>query len=168
MIFMSKKLALTEQVSYVLGMYAHTKQEASASVAAESDSEAAIEKFVSIALKELRIEPNKILLSEGEGRHRAMFYNSKIRKLFNKALERKTRVFKYANAYAAQYVAGMYDAVGGINAKGVFLSGIDAADALLLQNIGIHEMQQGSKHYISNQSHFASFIREYSTKLPRK
>ncbi len=165
---MSKKLALTETISYVLGMYAHSPQEERASVAAESGSEVAIQKFAEIALKELGIEPNKILLSEKEGKHRAMFYNSKIRKLFDRALERKTKIFKYANAYAAQYVAGMYDSAGGINAKGLFFSGLDAADLLLLQNVGIHGLDQGSKHYISNQTHFAAFIGAYSAKLPHK
>ncbi len=165
---MAKKLKLTEQTSYMLGIYAHSPQEPSASVAASSESETAIEKFASIAYKELGIEPNKILISEEKGVYRAMFYNSKLKKLFDKALQRKTRVFKYANAYSAQYVAGMFDAAGGINTKGIFLSGIDDADSLLLQNVGVHEDVQGSKHYVRNQSAFASFIRQYSTKLPRK
>jgi hypothetical protein len=163
---MAKKLKLTEQASYMLGIYSHSPQEPSASVAAESGSEAAIEKFSYIALNELGIEPNKILVSQGEGTYRALFYNSKIRKLFGKALERKTKLFKYENAYAAQYVAGMFDAVGGVNARGLFLSGIDAGDSVILENLQLHTMQQGSKHYISNHTRFTAFVKKYSAKLP--
>lgn len=163
---MSKKLALTEQTSYMLGIYAHSPQEPSASVAAESGSEAAIEKFSYIALNELGIEPNKILVSQDKDTYRALFYHSKIRKLFDRALERKTKLFKYENAHAAQYLAGTFDAVGGINTKGTYLAGIDAADSVILENLGLHTMQQGSKHYMNNAGKFIEFVKKYSAKLP--
>ncbi len=165
---MSKKLKMGEGVSYMLGMYSHSPQKERASITAASSSEAAVEKFSYLALNELGIEPNKIIVGENEGMCNVTFYNSKLRKLFDAALEKKLRLFKYENAYAAQYVAGMYDAVGGINSKGVFLSGIDNADGMLLENLGIHEVQQGGKHYITSQAKFVEFIKRYSAKLPAR
>ncbi len=121
-----------------------------------------IEKFVKLSIDEFGIEANKILISESHGFSEAKFYNSKLKKLMADALERRTRLFKYHNDYSAEYTAGMFDAYGGINQKGLYINGISSSDMLVLENLGIHTMQQGQRSYILNQAAFIDLVAGHS------
>ncbi|MGC8537702.1 MAG: hypothetical protein ACP5MZ_01805 [Candidatus Micrarchaeia archaeon] len=160
---MSKKLQLNPNVSYALGACSHTIHDY---IGMNSSNEKVVEKFVKIAIDEFGIEPNKILISEERGVSQVKFYNSKLKKLMVDALERKTRLFKYRNDYSAEYIAGLFDVYGGINAKGPYLSGMDNGDMLILENVGIHTMQQGLKSYIINPGTFLDIIAGHSMLVP--
>ncbi|EQD34741.1 hypothetical protein B2A_12684 [mine drainage metagenome] len=162
---MSKKLKLNPNVSYILGACSHTINEY---IGIRSRYEKVVEKFVKLSMDEFGIEPNKVLISEEHGVSDVKFYNSKLKRLLADALERKTRLFKYRNDYSAEYVAGLFDVYGGINQKGPYLISMDSGDLLILENIGIHTMQQGSKSYIINPSAFMGFIANHSVLVSKE
>ncbi|HUC38966.1 MAG TPA: hypothetical protein VL944_02450 [Candidatus Acidoferrum sp.] len=157
---MSSKLKLSPRVSYLLGIYSANRKEMPY-IGIRTKNSHMTEKFIKTAIEELGILPNKILLDE-EGAH---FYNSKLKKLFEKALERRMKTFKYLNDYSGNYVAGLFDCNGGMDKKGMYLRNIDVHDGLLLENLGMHTKVQGSKSYIMNEKAFVSFIKEYSSRL---
>ncbi len=162
---MSKKLKLSPSISYLLGMYGKCAQERSASIAMTSSNASAIEKAVKISMDELGISPNKLLITEFDDITRVMFYNSKLRKLFDDALSRKMKIFKHPNDYAAEYIAGMFDAIGAIAHTGMYLSNIDPGDYMIIDTLGIHILQKGNRYYIINESMFTLLISKYSMKL---
>ena len=153
---MTKKLELNPDMSYMLGLHQCNKQDSYVGVASASNE--LIERFVRLALYDLKIEPNKILVEEGK----AIFYNSKIRKLFDSALGRRMKIFKYRNEYASNYLAALYDCNGGVDRKGLFLRNLEGADEMIMENIGFHSAKAGTKNYVFNQNEFLAFIRPYS------
>jgi hypothetical protein len=157
---MARKLKLNPKVSYVLGLYSYNKGKAIGIVTTNNEI---ISIFVKTAMDEFKIESNKILVEEGdENETKVYFYNSKIKKLMDNALERRDRLFKYRNAYSASYFAGIFDVVGGRDPKGLYLKDLDKRDAQLLEFLNFHTEARGSKTYIMNENTFASFIREFS------
>ncbi len=155
---MSAKLKLTPSVSYILGVY-HASAIQTQPIKLHASNSEMLERFIKIAISELGVEPSKILL---DGKN-AAFYNSKIKKLFDKALERRLVTFKYRNAYSGSYISGLFDASGGRDRKGLYIKNLDNKDALLLENLGIHTMVQGSKSYIIDESLFLSLVKGYSS-----
>ncbi len=154
---MTRKLSLTPDISYMLGIYSANRKD-SQPIRIDSRSKDVVEKFIKIAIGDLAVEPQKIMTGE----HWACFYNSKIKKLFGRALERRIKTFKYFNEYSGSYVAGLFDCSGGMDRKGIFIRNLDAHDGLLLENIGIHTRAQGSKSYIIDEKRLVSLISGYS------
>ncbi len=96
------------------------------------------EKLVEIAVNELQIPPQKILIDEeGEERH-VYFYNSRLAKRLLKLISDEDKVFKVRNEFAASYLAGMFDAGGGIGRSGMHIGGLTPADEVMMANLGIH------------------------------
>ncbi len=159
---MTQKLRLTPDTSYMLGIYSCNRGKR---IELASDDDDVIARFVKLAMDEFGIEPNKILI-ESEGKpKKVFFYNSTILKRFDKALTRRVNIYKYANAYSGNYFAAIFDCDGGIDAKGVFLKGIDNADEMVLENLNIHTQRNGSKTYFINTNSFLALIKGYSLKL---
>ena len=92
----------------MLGVYSANRKEIPY-IGIKTESPSMIEKFIKIAIEELGVLPNKIMLDE-EGVH---FYNSKLKKLFEKALERRMKTLDTLNDYSGSYVAGLFDCSGG-------------------------------------------------------
>ncbi len=157
---MTRKLALNPKVSYLLGIYSANRKTMQP-IGLQTKNSELLERFIKTAMDELGVEPNKILIEEGS----ASFYNSKIKKLFDRALERRTKTFKYLNAYSGSYIAGLFDCAGGFDRKGMFIRNLDAHDALLLENLEIHIKQQGAKSYVMNENSLVKLIKPYSTTL---
>lgn len=159
---MAKKLKLTPKVSYILGLYACNKGKA---VGVVTTSDEIVQRFVKAALDDFEIEPNKVLLEGEEEEMKVYFYNSKLKKLFDKALERQDKIFKYRNAYSANFFAGIFDANGGRDGKGLFMRNLDKESTVVLENLNFHTTAAGFKTYIMNENTFAAFIKEFSVKL---
>ena len=140
----------------MLGLHVCNRQDSYIGVASASDD--VIERFVKIAMYNLGIESNKILIEEGK----AIFYNSKIRKLLDNALERRVKIFKYRNDYASNYLAAIFDCNGGVDKKGLYIRGLEDADEMIMENVGFHSTKAGRKNYVMNQNEFITFIRPYS------
>ena len=162
---MSKKLKLSPSVSYLLGIYGKCLQEKSALIALVSSNSSSIEKVVKVAIEELGIMPNKLRIADRDGVIIVDFYNSKLRSQLDQALLRKTRIFRHKNAYAMEYVAGMFDASGGSDKKGLYIQNMDPGDYIITEMLGIRTLQRGSKHYVSKNSIFMLLISQYSMKL---
>jgi hypothetical protein len=159
---MSSKLKLSPKVSYMLGIYSMNKM-AGQPISVSTRNGGVIEKFVKIAIGELGVEANKIMLNESG----AAFYNSRLRKLFDRALERRRNTFKYLNDYSGNYVAGLFDCNGGMDRKGLFIRKIDVHDGLVLEDLGVHTRVQGSKSYIMNENALVALIKEHSLVLQK-
>lgn len=159
---MTKKLPMSPDVSYMLGVY--NCNSSNSSVGVSTTSNELVERFVQIAVFNLGIKPDYIDISKDDRYIEATINNSKLKKLFDNALEKRDRTFKYKNEYSASYFAGIFDCRGAIDNKGIFLSHIGAYDAVLLERIGFHTRTSSGKTYIKNDKEFIAFIAPFSIK----
>jgi hypothetical protein len=154
---MSKRLKLTPRISYLLGIYACNKGGQALQVITGINGIA--EKFAKLSVEDLEIPPNNMLSEKMDRKERVFFYNSKIRKLFDRALERKEHLFKYKNPYSANYFAALFDCNGGRDRKSLYIRAMDPVDYRLLENLGIHCTQDGGKTRIASAKTFAEFVK---------
>ncbi len=157
-----KKFKLNPKISYMLGIYGHTKQEGT-SISASSDNEDAIEKYIKIAMEELGISASSIKIAKHGKVTTAMFYHSKAKKEFERILNKREKLFKYMNAYALEYLGGMVDSCSGMKSCADFRN-IDAKDCVIIENLGFHIMHKGSICHVLNGNAFVSFVKGHSMK----
>ncbi|MGC8649135.1 MAG: hypothetical protein ACP5UN_02870 [Candidatus Micrarchaeia archaeon] len=157
---MSIKLKLNPKIAYFLGLfeYSYSASLDEPIIGIMSNKKEIITEFTTIAVNELDIEPNKIMFEHKKDFEKAYFYNSKLKKLMKRELERKLHIFKYKNEYSLNYLRGIYDAAGGIDKNGIYIINLKIDDALVMENLGIHTLQKESKHYIINKNTFMRFI----------
>lgn len=159
---MSKKLALSPDVSYMLGIYSCNRRREGISLVTKNNN--LLERFVQIAVNVLDVDPTKIMIREEEGTFSALIYNSKLKKLFEDSLERREIIFKYVNDYSANYFAAIFDCRGGYNEQGLYIMGMDRLDNRVLEKLGFYT--KGSlRTYILNTKKFVSFIGDYSLRI---
>ncbi len=159
---MTRKLKLDPDTCYMLGMYSCSMR---SPISISTAKEEMIEKFTKIALK-LGVEPGKVRIeSMHNGMQKVFFYNSKLEKLFKNALERRSIVFSRKNACALSYVAGVFDSNGGKDRFGLFIKRLDPANAVIMENLGLHVWESGGRHYILNAKIFVTLIAGYSVML---
>ena len=94
------------------------------------------------------------MIEEGK----AIFYNSKIRKLFDGALERRVKIFKYRNDYSSNYLAAIFDCNGGVDRKGLYMRNLENADEMIMENIGFHATKAGSKELCAELQRISSCL----------
>jgi len=158
---LSTRLKINPRIAYFLGLfeYNYSYNLNEPIIGIMSRKKEIVEEFISIAINELEIEPNKIIVEHAKEFDKIYFYNSKLKKLIKRVLERKMHIFKYKNEYSANYLKGIYDAAGGIDKKGVYLLNLKNDDMLVMENLGFHTMQNGSKSYLINKNTFLEFIK---------
>ncbi len=161
---MARRLALNPDICYMLGLYASNLRAESA-VVTTVGSDALVERFVKIAVQQLGIEPGKILIRDLGTRKSAFFYNSKLRKHLDNALERKEHIFKYRNEYSASYFAALFDCNGVTGASGTYIIRLSAFDSLLLEKLGFHTLTKRGRCYIANSLDFMIFIKPFSISI---
>lgn len=159
---MAKKLKLTPRISYILGLYSCNRGKALGIV---TTSEEVMERFVKTAMDEFEVEPSKVLVEGEDNEIKVYFYNSKLKKLFDNALGRRDKIFKYRNNYSANFFAGVYDANGGRDGKGLFIRNLENESVGVLEKLNFHTTASGFKTYIMNENTFASFIKDFSARL---
>jgi hypothetical protein len=161
---MSKKLAMSPDMSYMLGICSYGAEEPSIRVV--SRSEAVIERFIRIAISELGVEPQKIVIGEepegGSEVHSALFYHSTAKRLMKKALEEREQLFKYKNDYAGSYLAGLFDARGHGSPKAIISGVRDMTDIIILERLGFRVNRSGK---VQNANDYLKFIKPYSAIL---
>ena len=160
---MSKKLAMSPDMSYMLGICSFGTEEPSIRVV--SRSEEVIERFVRIAIHELGVDPQKIVIgeeAEGAKLHSALFYHSTAKRLMKKALEEREQIFKYKNDYAGSYLAGLFDARGHGSPKGIMTGVRDMTDIIILERLGFRVNRSGK---VQNANDYLKFIKPYSAIL---
>ncbi len=157
---MTRKMKLDPNVCYVIGVFSCNSKEDRIGIT--SNKGEFIEKFISISVKDLKVPPNKITISE-EGRWTKVFYyHSKIRKNFGRVLERRSNIFRWRNDYSSNYIAGIFDCCGGFDKKGIYMKALDLANMQLISNLGFHTQDKGGKSYLSNPRQFIIFIADHS------
>lgn len=164
---MSRKLAISPDTSYLLGLYRCSARNGPA-ISITTRTHEILERFIRIAMSSLEVEPNKLLLSEEEGSSTVTFYNSRAKRMLEDALNRRERIFKYKNEYSANYFAALMDCNGGVDGKGVFLQGLDAVDWIVLERIGFHSTSSGRKTHFINGKAFLEFISAFSVTVGKR
>ena len=96
------------------------------------------ERFVKSALKDFKIEPNKILIEEKDGLRHVHFYHSRVARQLSELREREDKIFKAQNELSKSYVAGMLDSSGRLSTSGIAIKGLKPIDEVMLANLGIH------------------------------
>ena len=157
---MSKKLPMSPDMSYMLGICSFGKDDPSISVISRSDE--VIERFVRIALSEFGVEPQKILVSEEDGLKKVLFYHSTAKRLMKRALDEREHIFKYKNDYSGSYFAGLFDARGHGSPKGVMTGTRDMRDIIVLERLGFRVNRSGK---VQNANDYLKFIKPYSATL---
>lgn len=157
---MSRKLAMSPDMSYMLGISTIGTDEPSISVTTPKYE--VIERFVHLAVSVLEIDPRKVVVKEEGDMKEALFYHSTVKRLFKKALEEREHIFKYKNEYSASYFAGLFDAKGSGSRKGVLTGTRDMTDIIVLTRLGFRINRNGK---VQNANDFLSFIRPFSASL---
>ncbi len=155
---MTQKLRLTPKTSYMLGMYVQGTRER---IGVTSKSEEVVERFVKLAMDEFGVGPNRILFEQNDGATTAFFYNSKLKRRFDQALERRERLFKYRNEYSGNYIAGIFDMSGARDKAGLYFRRLEPVDALILEKLGIHTTGR-ARVRVTHAGELITLIREYS------
>lgn len=123
------------------------------------------ERFVKLALKEFKIEPNRILIEEEAGLRRIYFYHSQVARELGRIRAREDKIFKAPNDLSKSYVAGIIDSSGRISNSGISIRGLKPIDEVMLANLGIHT-RNGRIMNISTLLSFVSglslFTKQYS------
>ncbi len=120
------------------------------------------QRFTEICVKELKIEPNRIIVREEGGSKQIYFYHSKIYRELLEINSNATRIFRYSNnEFSRMYVAGIFDAAGHAEKGRIRINGLTRSDELVLENLGIHTMN-GT---ILNAGPFVKLIKGFSIML---
>ncbi len=97
------------------------------------------QKFIEITVNELEIPPNRIIIRNlGESMRHVYFYHSRVFKRLREVINSSEKIFKRKNLFAASYLAGIFDASGHIDSKGLYIKRISPREAILMQNLDIY------------------------------
>ena len=163
---MMQKLRLTPDICYIFGVYSCNFTKETAVIGMSSNYEAYLERFMEISINKLLIEPNKLLISRDKTtkEYTVKFYNSKIKKFFDKSFVRIDHIFKYKNDYTANYFAGIFDKSGRYDKRGIYMYKLNATNTILLERLGFHTTQTKNIR-IRNEDTFIMFINKYSLRM---
>jgi hypothetical protein len=149
------KIKLTPELSYIIGLWRKARSFDGLGVKGDKPL---VEEFVKEALERQLIAPDKILTAEDK----AYFYHTAYRKFFQEIEKEQLERFKYLNEYAANYLAGMFDAVGSIDERGVVSLGrASSQDEMLLLRLGFVTRRAADRLVIEKPLVFLAFIKNY-------
>ncbi len=154
------KIKLTPTLCYLAGIQSRFKEENGA-VGIKTSIDAIEQRFIEICLKELKLEPNKLLIeADGSIRH-IFFYHSKLNKQLKQITENQTKLFRLPTHEARSYIAGIFDGSGYIKDGHIFIQKLSRGDEVMLENLTVHI--KGNK--VMSVNTFISIINGYSTML---
>ncbi len=154
--FYVMKIKLTPEISYLIGLWRKCRSFEGLGVKGKAE---VLEIFSKEALTQGIITSNKILT----GDDKVYFYHSAYRKFFQDVEKNQLERFKYLNDYAANYLAGLFDAVGNIDGKGVVsLSKINKGDEILLLRLGFNIKRRSGVLVFERPLVFLAFIKNYT------
>lgn len=149
------KLKLTPELSYLIGLW--RKRQSFEGLGVKGSPEL-IEVFSKEVLRQELTTPEKLVSEE----KRIYFYHTAYRKFFADIEKEQLDRFKYLNEYAANYLAGMFDAVGDISDKGVVsFTKLGKGDELLLLRLGFHVKKRDGRFVMEKPVIFLAFIKNY-------
>jgi hypothetical protein len=149
------KIKLTPELAYIIGFW--RKRRTFEGIGIRGDP-LLREVFAKQAIELALTSPNKLLSEE----RRVYFYHSAYRKFFQDIVKEQLERFKYLNEYAANYLGGLFDSVGGIDEKGfVYLEKTNRQDEVLLLRLGFGSKWRKDKLVIEKPKAFLAFIKKY-------
>jgi len=149
------KIKLTPELAYLIGLWRKIKSFEGLGV---HGSQKILETFSKEVLEQKLTTPEK-LLTDGK---RVYFYHTAYKKFFGEVEKEQLERFKYLNEYAANYLAGLFDAVGNIDENGIVsLAKLNNEDELLLLRLGFKTKRKKGKCIIEKPLIFLAFIKNY-------
>ncbi|MEW5996013.1 MAG: hypothetical protein AB1657_00250 [Candidatus Micrarchaeota archaeon] len=152
------KVKLTPELSYIIGLWKEARTSAGIGVGGREEL---LSVFSDACLKAKVAEAGKIL----SGENSVYFYHTAYRKFFQKVVEEEAERFKYKNEYSANFLAGLFDAVGEIGKDGtVCFSRCTRTDEMVLYRLGFNTVRKAGKIYVVRPLKFLAYIKPF-TKL---
>ena len=153
------KIKLTPELAYIIGFWRKRRTYEGLGIRGETEY---IEIFSKEVLDKQLTTSEKIQNEE----KKTYFYHSAYRKFFQDVEEEQLERFKYLNEYAASYLAGMFDSVGGIDERGVvYLTKTNPQDELLLLRLGFGGRYREGRLAIEKPKAFLMFVKNYIKRL---
>jgi len=150
------KIKLSPELSYIIGLWRKSKSFEGIGVRGKKEL---LEIFTKEVIENKLTLPNKILSDE----KMVYFYHTAYRKFFQEIEKNQLERFKYLNDYSASYLAGMFDAVGNIDEKGVIsMDKMKYEDEMMLLRLGFKTRRQQGVMVIDRPLVFLAFIRNYT------
>ncbi len=149
------KIKLSPEMSYIIGFWRKRRTFEGLGIRGDAGH---FEIFSKEVLDKGLITPEKILSDD----KKIFFYHTAYRKFFQEIEGEQLERFKYLNEYAASYLAGLFDSVGGIDEKGfVFIDKANPQDEILLMRLGFGARWRDGKLIIERPKAFLLFIKNY-------
>lgn len=149
------KIKLTPQLAYLIGLWRKVKSFDGVGVKGNEDIITVFSKEV----MDLKLTTSDKLLSRED---KVFFYHTSYRKFFQEVEKEQLDRFKYLNEYAASYLAGLFDATGLIDEKGIVsIDWANNEDELLFLRLGFIAKKRGGKLIIDKPLLFLKFIKNY-------
>lgn len=149
------KIKLTPELSYVIGLW--RKARCPEGLGVQGGKEL-LEIFSHEALEKQLTTSDK-MLTAGD---KVYFYHTAYRKFFQEVEKEQLERFKYLNEYAANYLAGLFDACGAIDDRGVVsLAQANKQDEMMLLRLGFQTRRRADRLVIERPVVFLTFIRNY-------
>ncbi len=149
------KIKLTPELSYVIGLWRKSRCQEGLGVKGGKE---VLEIFSKEALEKQLTTPDKLLSADDK----VFFYHTAYRKFFQEIEKEELERFKYLNEYAASYLAGMFDAAGAIDERGVVSLGqASKQDEMMLLRLGFVTKRRGDRLIVERPIVFLTFIKNY-------
>jgi hypothetical protein len=149
------KIKLAPELAYLIGFWRKRRSPEGLGVYGD---ESQLMHFTKLLL-EMNIAPTEKIQTIED---KVLTYNTAYRKFFQEVEEEQLERFKYLNEYAANYLAGIFDSVGGITEKGVvYMTKMNAQDEMLLLRLGFATKRTKDGLVICKPMAFLIFIKNY-------
>ena len=149
------KVKLSPELSYIIGLW--RKSRCFDGLGVKGDK-TLLEVFSKEVLDKQLTVSGKLLATEDK----VYFYHTAYRKFFQEVEKEQLERFKYLNEYAANYLAGIFDAIGEIDDRGVVsLSKTNRQDEMMLLRLGFVNKRRGERLIIEKPIVFLAFIKNY-------
>lgn len=149
------KVKLTPELSYIIGLWRKSRIFEGLGIRGD---DILLEVFSKEVLEKELTTSDKLLSGEGS----VYFYHTAYRKFFQDIEKDQLERFKYLNEYAANYLAGTFDAVGDIDEKGIVsMRRMNRNDEMMLLRLGFHSRRKGELLVVERPIVFLAFIKNY-------
>jgi len=149
------KLRLSPTLSYLIGMWKHSRTREGIGIVGNDNMKTAfLAKVVEAQLTpadQVKVEENAVF-----------FYHTAYRAFFDEIVKEQVDRFCHANDFAAAFLAGWFDAVGGIEAGKVYLTKWDKQDEMVLLRLNFQTEKADKRLWVGPAEMFLKFIKNWS------
>lgn len=145
------KIRLTPEIAYLAGAWKYARTREGIGVRGSEDFRAA---FLGRAVQARVARPDEVQLKDD----RLFFYHSAYRAFFDATLAREDEAFVHHNDFAAAFLAGLFDAVGGLENGAAYLTRWDKRDEMVLLRLNFQTLKQGGRLLVGPPGAFLRFI----------